>query len=48
MMNWNEKMNLNESTRQPINDAARLGQKHMSTEIDLNSDDLSAQDEKSS
>ena len=43
---WNEKMNLKESTRQPINDAVRLRQKHTSTETDLNLDHLSALDKK--
>ena len=48
MISQNQKMNLNESTRQPINNAVRLRQKHTSTETDLNSDDLSALDKKSS
>ena len=43
-----KKMNLNEFIRQPINDAVRLRQKHTSSETDLNSDDLSALDKKSS
>ena len=31
---WNEKKNLKESTRQPINDAVRLRQKHTSTKTE--------------
>ena len=45
---WNKKLNLNETTRQPINDAVKLRQKHTSTDTDLNLDDLSALDKMSS
>ena len=41
-------MSSKEYIRQPIRDVARLRQKHTSTETDINLDDLSALDRKSS
>ena len=41
-------MSSKEFSRQPIRDVAKLRQKHTSTATDINLDDLSAMDEKSS